>query len=422
MRGPFIVSQLGARMHYGVPRIFHAEGRLEHLYTDICASRGWPRILQNLPQRLLPRSIRRLRGRVPVGVPANRITSFSDLGLGFAFRRARTNDPTKLTEAHIWAGQSLSRRVLRTLMRDDSRSAGAVYGFSGECLELVTGAKALGMKIVVEQIVAPKPIVDRLVLEEEDRFPGWSPISARDGLSADYAARERGEWDAADLILCGSDFVRAGVIACGGSADRCVVVPYGVQETTPKAPRRGARPLRVLTIGGVGLRKGSPYVLEVARRLKGMAEFRMAGALDVSETARNRLAESVTLLGSVPRSEIAAQYAWADVFLLPSICEGSATVVYEALMAGLPIITTPNAGSVVRQGVDGYVTPIRDVDAIEAALLSLAHDRDLFFHMARNARRRGREHSLEQYARRLIQALDGTTRGFADRPPFAALA
>ncbi|MFC7053944.1 glycosyltransferase family 4 protein [Hansschlegelia quercus] len=422
MSGSFVVSQLGARMHYGVPRILHAEGRLEHLYTDICAAHGWPRALQSLPQGLLPRSIRRLTGRVPVGVPENRITGLAALGLGFALRRARTNDPTKLTEAHIWAGQSLSRRVLRSLMRDKSSKATAVYGFSGECLELVSGAKALGMKTVVEQIVAPKPILDRLVLEEEERFPGWSPISARDGLSADYAARERGEWDAANLILCGSDFVRAGVIACGGSPDRCVVVPYGVQETTPKPPRRGARPLRVLTIGGVGLRKGSPYVLEAARRMKGMAEFRMAGALDVSDAARNRLSEAVTLLGAVPRSEIAAHYAWADVFLLPSVCEGSATVIYEALMAGLPVVTTPNAGSVVRQGVDGYVTPIRDIDAIEAALLALAHDRDLFFHMARNARRRGREHSLEQYARRLMQALDGPARGLVDLRPVAAFA
>jgi glycosyltransferase involved in cell wall biosynthesis len=421
MSEPFIVSQLGARMHYGVPRIFHAEGRLDHLYTDICATRGWPRILQGLPPGLLPRSIRRLRGRVPVGVPASRITSFSDVGLGFAYRRARTNDPTKLTEAHIWAGESLSRRVLRSLLRDTGRKARAVYGFSGECLELVTGAKALGMKVVVEQIVAPKPIVDRLVMEEEDRFPGWSTITAPDGLSADYAARERGEWNAADLILCGSDFVRAGVIANGAPADRCLVVPYGVQETAPKAPRRSAGPLRVLTIGGVGLRKGSPYVLEAARRLKGIAEFRMVGALDISEAARNRLADTVTLLGAVPRSEIAPQYAWADVFLLPSICEGSATVVYEALMAGLPVVTTPNAGSVVRQGVDGYVTPIRDVDAIEAALLALANDHELFFHMARNARRRGREHSLEQYARRLIGAVD-RPHGFAERLPSAAIA
>ena len=41
----FVVGQLGARMHYAVPRILQRIGRLEHLYTDICAAKGWPRVL-----------------------------------------------------------------------------------------------------------------------------------------------------------------------------------------------------------------------------------------------------------------------------------------------------------------------------------------------------------------------------------------
>ena len=57
-------------------------------------------------------------------------------------------------------------------------------------------------------------------------------------------------------------------------------------------------------------------------------------------------------------------YAWADVFLLPFICEGSAMVTYEALSWGLPVITTHNAGSIVRDTVDGWLVPYRDSEAI----------------------------------------------------------
>src|SRR6202030_2558360 len=107
-------------------------------------------------------------------------------------------------------------------------------------------------------------------------------------------------------------------------------------------------------------------------RLRGRAEFRLVGLSHVSTTALAELRSVVQLVGAVPRSEILAHYAWADVFLLPSICEGSATATYEALAAGLPVVCTPNTGSVVRHGREGFVVPVRDVEALVAALEQLA--------------------------------------------------
>ena len=49
--------------------------------------------------------------------------------------------------------------------------------------------------------------------------------------------------------------------------------------------------------------------------------------------------------------------ASADVFVFPSLFEGSAVVTYEALAAGLPSVVTPSAGSVVRDGVEGFIVP-----------------------------------------------------------------
>ena len=72
-------------------------------------------------------------------------------------------------------------------------------------------------------------------------------------------------------------------------------------------------------------------------------------------------------------------YKWADVFVLPSICEGSAMVTYEALIHGLPIITTYNSGSIVRDGVDGFITSIRDVEAIAECLVKIYQSRSEFF-------------------------------------------
>jgi glycosyltransferase involved in cell wall biosynthesis len=93
------------------------------------------------------------------------------------------------------------------------------------------------------------------------------------------------------------------------------------------------------------------------------------------------------------------------VFLLASICEGSATVCYEALAAGLPVVTTPNAGSVIRDGIDGFIVPIRDGPAIAGRLRLLAGDRERLSWMSANATARSREFTVEKYGDRLVGAI-----------------
>jgi glycosyltransferase involved in cell wall biosynthesis len=164
-------------------------------------------------------------------------------------------------------------------------------------------------------------------------------------------------------------------------------------------------PLRVLTVGAVGLRKGAPYVLEAAKRLKGQAEFRWVGGVELLPAAAERMAECVHLSGAVPTTQVAEHFQWADVFLLPSLCEGSATVTYEALGHGLPVICTPNTGSVVRDGVEGFIVPVRDAVLIAERIERLALNMELRAQMAANAKSRAAEFTVAEYGRRLLAAL-----------------
>jgi glycosyltransferase involved in cell wall biosynthesis len=116
----------------------------------------------------------------------------------------------------------------------------------------------------------------------------------------------------------------------------------------------------------------------------------------------NELRRHVEWVGIVPRGEIAAHYQWADVFLLPSLCEGSATVTYEALGAGLPVVVTLSSGSIVEHGVSGFCIPERDAETIVSALESFLSQPDLLRDMSAAARRRSREASLEAYGERLM--------------------
>jgi glycosyltransferase involved in cell wall biosynthesis len=163
----------------------------------------------------------------------------------------------------------------------------------------------------------------------------------------------------------------------------------------------------VLTVGAIGLRKGSPYVLAAAKQLKDKAVFRMVGSIGVTSQAEAQLREHLELTGPVPRSDIAKHFAWADIFLLPSICEGSATVTYEALGYGLPVICTPSAGSVVRDGLEGFIVPLRDATAIAGRIDRLAQNVELRSQMAAKAKARATEFTVEAYGQRLLAAFTG---------------
>ncbi len=402
MEGSFVVSQLGARMHYAVPRIFANHQRLAHFYTDICALQGWPRLLSRLPSTMLPTAGRRLVGRAPQGIPKERMTTFPTFGLHSAMRRLANQTGPQSTANAIWAGETFGKLVAA----QGFHGASGVYAFSGEALELLSAARKQGLWTAVEQMIAPRNIVDQLACEEETLNPGWQLSTTDDVNSATFAAREHAEWQIADAVICPSNFVAKHVIEAGCAAKKVIVVPYGVDDRFSISPgSRKAGPLRVLTVGAVGLRKGSPYVGEVARTLKGQVQFRMVGPIDIQPKVHEQLKKIVELTGPIPRSEMRSQFEWADVFYLPSLCEGSATACYEALAAGLPVICTENAGSVVRHGIDGYIIPIRDVDVTVEILRQFSSSPAMLFRMSENARERASDFTVVRYGERLVQAL-----------------
>jgi len=401
----FLVAQLGARMHYAVPRILHRAGMLARFYTDICAAKGWPRLLSAVPPVLRPPSLRRMRGRVPGGLPRDRITAFSSFGLKFARRLAAATTPAEVIATYLWAGRTFCELILSTGLA----GASGVYTFNSAGLELLEAARERGLAGIMEQTSAPKQVEDALLTEEHARFPGWESPPGANLYAGEFSSRERSEWSNAGLILCGSEFVRESIAKAGGPTHKCAVVPYGGDFPPPPArePLRN-RPLRALFVGKVSLLKGAPYLLQAAARLGSACQVRAVGPIQASEPAAAELRRRLELTGPVPRSEVRRHFDWATVFVFPSICEGSATVCYEALAAGLPVITTPNAGSVVRDAVDGFIVPIRDPEAIAEKLELLARDRELLAWMSANALARSREFTLEKYGERLVGVLKGT--------------
>ena len=373
-----IVAMLGARMHYAVPRILYQLGCLEGLYTDTYIGNKpvLERLLRALPRWVRSENVSRLNGRSDNAIPSDLVTSFDALGVRYAIARRRARDDA--TRAATF--EMFNHQFNRAVVRKGLGAADTVWGFNTASAGIFQEAKARGLTCILEQTILPSLLEHRLLRDVAEECRSWQPdFRVGDGR---LQRLEQAEWDLADMVVAGSPFVAEGLEACGVARDRIRVVPYGIDSTifSPPAeiPRMEGRPLRLLFVGEVGLRKGVPYLLQALDRLpKGMVEVKLAGSVVLDRDSLARYEDVAEFLGPLPRSEMPGLFRWADALVLPSIVEGSATVTYEALLSGIPVITTPNSGSIVEHGVSGQIVPIRNSRAIADAIQAYAEDHDL---------------------------------------------
>lgn len=398
------VAHLGARRHYAEAVALHRAGILEHFYTDIWAGGLWGRVLRAVAGRLGSYGLQKWAGRYDPGLPDNKVTAFNAFGLEYVWRLRRARTPTERTLTYLWAGERFGSLIVEQGLGD----AKAVYAVYGGAKEVFASAKENGTVCLLDQMSCTQ-LYRRLHREEQQRWPSWEPDVEEDTAAERMAEREMAEQSLADVVLCPSEFVRDYVVSLGVSEGKTAIVPYGIDVTVyscERVPYRGARPLHVLYVGAVNLMKGIPYLLEALRVLDSEhIQARLVGPILIGEKALAPYRKYCDIVGPVPRSAVKEHYGWADVFVFPSMCEGSAMVTYEALASGLPLITNPNAGSVARDGVDGFIVPTRHADAIAEKLQLLASNRMLLAEMSQNARQRARECSWERYGERLVRAI-----------------
>ncbi|MGA7579035.1 MAG: glycosyltransferase family 4 protein [Desulfobaccales bacterium] len=404
-----IVAQIGARMHYAVPLLLQRAGMLAHFYTDAYSGPGswlhYPlRVASMLPKKLWGNPLTSLISRCDSEIPVNKITAFNWLGFKYSIRLSRAKTLSEKQTIYI----NISKSFCEKIVKKGLNGADIVYTFESNGLELLTECQKEGLTGLVEQSVAAKKIASKLLAEEYEAWPDWELSYSEKYDWANRMAREEEEWGLADKIICPSEFVANGLKSLKVSPEKIVIVPYGIDtrkwSKIDRKPHKG--PLRIIFVGELGVRKGLPYLLEAISRLpKGGVVTRLIGKSNIRLDKLRRFQKLVEITGLLPRSMIPEQYHWGDVFIFPSICEGSATVTYEAMAAGLPIITTPNAGSVVRDGIDGFIVPIRDAGAIAEKLEILLRDRELLVWMSQNARARAEEFSWNHYGTRLENML-----------------
>ena len=155
---------------------------------------------------------------------------------------------------------------------------------------------------------------------------------------------------------------------------------------------------RITTTGALIWRKGYEYALQSIRSLKDRGislHFNIVGAGPERDrllfTIRDLdLVDVVSLHGHKSPQRVREFLQSSDVFLLASLSEGISNALLEAMACGVPVVTTDCGGmrEAVTDGVEGFVVPVRDVDAISAALQTLCEDQQLRMRMGKAGRQR----------------------------------
>jgi starch synthase len=185
-----------------------------------------------------------------------------------------------------------------------------------------------------------------------------------------------------DYVLSPSSYVTNSFLARGFKPEQILKNVYPVNLslfTLRTGSRPQNQPLTVISTGSLSLRKGTPYLLEAFRIVqKSIPKARLLLTRLVEDSVKGIVPKYADLniewSPSLPHPELAERLRNADIFILPSLEDGFARTVTEALACGLPVVTTPNTGAsdLIVPGKNGEVVPIRNASALAEAILKWA--------------------------------------------------
>ena len=216
---------------------------------------------------------------------------------------------------------------------------------------------------------------------------------------------EQQAFEKSDVLIAPSSFVAKQLITSGILEEKIRIIPFGVDlqlNVADYPPLTKKYELDFCFLGNVNLRKGIKELM---------------AAWSFSRFTNDRLhlcgriyPESKSFISSANGGEIVtpgfiepfSYLKQCDVFVFPSWMEGSAKAVYEAMACGLPVIVTESSGSIIQDGVDGFVIQAGDYLALRQKMIWLKENPDRRHEMGLAALKKAGQYSWEKYSASVI--------------------
>ncbi len=251
----------------------------------------------------------------------------------------------------------------------------ALVAISGACLKTGRELQQRGTIFVCDRGSSHQRYQEQIVQQEYSRWGVTRAVTdVRD------IVREEKIYDVADAITVPSIFALRSFVESGVPPEKLHRIPYGVRlENFSRVANPPTDRFEVLFAGSVGLRKGFPYLLEAFAKLRHPAKrLRVAGTLhpDIKSVLNRLPLDHVEFLGTVPQGQLATLMSTSHALVLPSVEDGFGLVLGQAMACGCPVIATTNTGGadLVTDGVEGFIVPIRDPEALTNRMQRLIDD------------------------------------------------
>ena len=342
--------QLGAREHYAVPRALHRLGMLDELFTDL-----W---------------IPRVTGRFHPDLATANVTAPNIAALTFELKAsfARENGWNLIVRRNEWF-QECAVDMLRH--SSDGARNHTIFAYSYAAEQIFRFARERGWRTVLGQIdpgPAEKHLVARLQETTEDTHSTPAPQAYWDSWRTECAL--------ADQIVVNSNWSREALLEEGVEAEKLRVIPLAYEAADEDFERRyprtfsAVRPLRVLFLGVINVRKGAGELLDAVQLLTDEhVEFWFVGPTQIHVPEELRSHPQIKWFGAAPRAAVDRYYKDADVFILPTLSDGFGLTQLEAQSWKLPVVASRYCGEVVSDGVNGVVLEEVSARAIADVLL-----------------------------------------------------
>jgi glycosyltransferase involved in cell wall biosynthesis len=376
---------MGAREHYVLPAALHRRGLLSALVTDIWAPPGssWSRMAWMAGSRR-----RQLEGRYAPALADARVLCASPWSVAAHegnMRRPGTGGTwPRIMAANRWFGTTAVRLMHKNGLLAPTRGVRpTVFAYSYAALEILQAAREAGCRTVLGQI-DPGPFEDDHVAAVARRHGADGGVSERP--PPEYWQFWREECRLAGMIVVNSEWSRRALISAGIPGEKLRTIPLAFDATNSVMRRKtlpssfsAGRPLRLLFLGQVNVRKGVLELLQAMQLLAGApVQLDLVGPVDPQIAGRVAASPQVNVVGPVPRAEVVARYAAADAMILPTHSDGFAITQIEAQAAGLPLFVSRHCGEVIADGESGrFIDPVAPETIAALLRWAVAHPREL---------------------------------------------
>jgi glycosyltransferase involved in cell wall biosynthesis len=279
-------------------------------------------------------------------------------------------------------------------------------GWSSFSLHTLRKAKKMGMITILDH-GSSHIEYQRDILKEEYEILGIKPKPYYLP-HPKIVEKELKEYEEADYICLPSSFAKRTFLEKGIPENKILHIPYGVDLSNFKQISKNDNVFRIIFVGSLSIRKGVYYLLKAYNELNlKNSELLFVGPIwDEIKPILNKFDGFYKAIGPVPQKELYKYYSNSSVFVLPSIEDGFGMVINQAMSCGLPVILTENTGGydIVRDGIDGFIIPIRDVEKLKEKILYLYENPEICKQMGQNAKERAKSgFSWEDYGNKIYE-------------------